>query len=64
MIYVFCQYPFVDIWVDKLEDKHFEKVDPSLITKDFIIKQVERFLDEMRIWEDSAHTNRIGFVTS
>lgn len=60
-IYVFCTFPYVEIWVNQQDAKVFEKVDPSLITKDFVIKQVEKFLDEMRNWEDTSSMTRIGF---
>src|ERR1035437_3670614 len=61
IIYVICSFPYVETWVNQQESKFFEKVDPVIITRDFILKQVEKFLDEMRIWEDSSTMTRIGF---
>nr|WP_294788036.1 hypothetical protein [uncultured Flavobacterium sp.] len=64
-IFVIILYPSVEQFVtpkDGQENKLVEKINPIKIDKEYIIKQVDNFLKEMRNWENSDSSNSpLGF---
>jgi hypothetical protein len=62
-IFIIYSYPHVDEWVEQLADKTVEKMAPSVLTEDFIVSHLGKFLTEMTFWESSNMSTRIGFTT-
>ncbi|WP_020599426.1 hypothetical protein [Spirosoma panaciterrae] len=61
-ILVVVTYPFIEEWIAEKEPETIAFVSPNQITENFILAQVERFLDEMIKWEKSDSVqSRIGF---
>jgi len=65
-ISVFIGYPYIDEWVEQMENKFINLYDPNEINEDLIENHVITFLDDMAEWEGTfkveIERNRVGYI--
>ncbi len=61
-IFIIIRYPSIEEFVSEKEHKLLEMVSPDQITREFIIKKVSVFLEEMTKWEKSNEEIPLGYL--
>jgi hypothetical protein len=62
-VFIIYRYPYVEDWVEQLDNKLISKELPENISRQFILQEVGKFLDEMIVWETSRTNTKIGFLS-
>lgn len=61
-VIVFIQFPSIEKFVSQRKLKILKKYVPELLTKELIVKNVSKFLDEIIKWEKSYNKNSLGYL--